>query len=104
MPFKDPSGSFVHAAHYAELLLRVGEHLFPGEKFFSLSQDQRRIVDNETSNLLVYSRWKVDSLGFAEHFAQKLIGGEEAPAGIVLGNPLEAPSPEAAIKPPGQFL
>ncbi len=92
-----PSGSFVHAAHYASLWLQVTEHLFPGQKLFALSQDQRRIVDNETRNLLLQAKWIVDSQAFAEQFAAPPVGVPEAPAGTILGQK----PPE--VKAPGQY-
>ncbi len=84
---------FLHAAHYASLVFQVTDHLFPGQKFFGLSADQRRIVDNETTNVLLQARWKVESKGFAESFAFPQVGGEEAPSGTVLGEkPAEGPA------------
>jgi hypothetical protein len=98
MPYADPSGSFVHAALYSQLMLQVSQHLFPQQPFFDLSQDKRRIVDNETANLMLQARWKVDSKAFADSFAAPLAGVPEAPQGTILGSPV-AESPM-----PGQFL
>lgn len=86
------SGSFVHAAQYASLTLQVAGQLFPDQKFFGLSQDQRRIVDNETRALLVQARWVVDSKAFADHFAIPQVGVETAPSGTVLGD--KPPTPD----------
>ena len=100
MAYVDPSGSFVHATLYSQLVLQVSQHLFPAQPFFDLSPDKRRIVDQEAGNLLLQSRWKVDSQGFAEFFAQPMppqAGQTEAPAGTVLG---ERP-PEG--RRPGQY-
>jgi len=100
MAYADPSGSFVHAALYSQLVLQVSQHLFPTQQFFDLSQDKRRIVDQEAGNLLLQARWKLDSQGFAGFFAQPApAGGQgaEAPQGTVLG------SPPADIKVPGQY-
>jgi hypothetical protein len=83
-----PQPRFMHAASFASLMLQVSEHLFPQQKLFELSQDQRRIVLNETQNLLVQARWAVESKGFAEQFATPLVGAEMAPAGTILGDPL----------------
>ncbi len=99
MAFEHPQGSFVHAASYASLLLQVTEHLFPGQKIFSLSEDQRRILDNETTNLLVRARWKADSRAFAEQFATPLANVEMVPAGTVLG--AEVPKPKEPERPGG---
>ena len=101
MAYQNPSGSFVHAAHYASLWLQVTEHLFPGQKLFALSQDQRRIVNNETRILLLQARWEVDSRGFAEHFGIAQAGGIEAPSDITLGAPV-APVPSSGPSPAGQ--
>jgi len=99
MAYSDPSGSFVHAALYSQLVLQVSEHLFPDQKLFALSPDQRRIVNNETSNLLLQARWAVDSKAFADHFATVQVGGgPDAPQGTVLGSPV------VEGKAPGQFL
>src|SRR5258705_13635148 len=98
MAYADPSGSFVHAALYSQLVLQVSQQLFPSQPFFDLSPDKRRIVNNETSNLLVQSRWVVDSKAFADHFATAQVGGgPDAPQGTVLGSPV------AEIKVPGQY-
>ena len=93
MAIKNVSASFVHAAHYASLMLQVCEHLFPGKKLFELSQDQRRMASNETSVLLLQARWVVDSKGFADHFAIAQAGGQEAPPETVLGVATSASSP-----------
>ena len=100
MAYADPSGSFVHAALYSQLVLQVSQQLFPQQPFFDLSPDKRRIVDQEAGNLLLQARWKVDSQGFAAFFAQPAppqAGGAEAPPGTVLGSPV------AEIKVPGQY-
>ena len=100
MAYVDPSGSFVHAALYSQLVLQVSQQLFPQQPFFDLSQDKRRIVDQEAGNLLLQARWKLDSQGFAAFFAQPApdqVAGKEAPQGTVLG------TPPADIKVPGQY-
>ena len=100
MAYTDPSGSFVHAAIYSQLLLQVSHQLFPAQPFFDLSPDKRRIVDQEAGNLLLQARWKVDSQGFAAFFGQPAppqAGSQEASAGTVLG------APAAEGKAPGQY-
>ena len=104
MAYPSPSGSFVHAAHYASLLLQVSEHLFADQKLFALSSDQRRIVGNETRNLLLQARWEVESKGFVEQFAIAQVGVEKAPPEAVLGDPIPAPKPAADDKGPGQYV
>lgn len=93
MAFKVPSGSFVHAASYAQLTLSVCEHLFPSAKIFELSADQRRILENETKALLVQARWTVDSVAFASNFAMSMPSGAEAPSATVLGDPVPPATP-----------
>jgi hypothetical protein len=73
------------------------DHVFPGQKFSALSQDQRLIVANEAEQLLVQARWRVESAQFAEWFATPQTPDLSAPVGTVLG---EKP---AAVKPPGQY-
>jgi hypothetical protein len=100
MAYPTPSGSFLHATLYSSLLLQVSRELFPAQPFFDLTPDKRRLVDQETGNLLLQSRWKVDSQNFAEFFAQQMppqTGGSEAPAGTILGE--KPPEP----KRPGQY-
>ena len=58
MAYTQPSGSFLHACAYSSLLLAVSREMFPTQPFFDLPPDKRRIVDLETGNLLLQSRWK----------------------------------------------
>ncbi len=100
MAYAQPSGSFLHATLYSSLLLQVSQQLFPAQPFFDLSPDKRRIVDQEAGNLLLQSKWKVDSRGWAEFFGQPAPpqpGAEAAAPGTVLGEP---PAPG---RPPGQY-
>ncbi len=90
---------FLHAASFASLMLQVSEHLFPDQKLFALSPDQRRILANETSNLLLQARWAVENKGFAELFATPQMGVEMAPADTSLGDPPTKPS-----GPSGHFM
>jgi len=83
---------------YASLSIQVSEHLFPDQKLFALSPDQRRIVNNETQALLVQARWVVDSKAFADNFATVQVGGgPDAPKDTVLGEK----TPEG--RHPGQY-
>jgi hypothetical protein len=92
---------FLAAAAYSALLLQISQQLFQ-KPFFGLGQDERRIVDNETSNLLLQSRWKIESRGFADFFATLQVGGDPAPRGTVLGDP---PAQQAQTPGhPGQYL
>ena len=95
-----PSGSFLHATLYSLLLRQVSREQFPAQPFFDLSPDKRRLVDQEAGKLLLQAKWKVDSQGFAEFFSQPMppqAGGNEAPAGTILGE--RPPEP----KRPGQY-
>ena len=94
MAFEHPHGSFVHAASYASLMLQVAEHLFPDQKLFSLSAEQRRIASNETEFLLYQARLRVDSKQFAEYFATPQPTPEMAPEGTVLGREVPKPKPQ----------
>lgn len=101
MPAPPPLQSkLVHAYCFASLTIQVSEHLFPGEKLFALSADQRRIVDTETQNLMLQARWKVESKGFADLFAVPQVGVEKTPAGTVLGDPV-VPSDAPPATPGG---
>jgi hypothetical protein len=89
--YENPSGSFVHAALYAQLMIQVSEHLFPDQKLLSLSPDQRRMLQSETNNLLLQARWQVDSKGFADLFAIAQAGAPpDADPKTVLGRPAPA--------------
>jgi hypothetical protein len=100
MAYTQPSGSFLHACAYSSLLLAVSREMFPTQPFFDLPPDKRRIVDLETGNLLLQSRWKCDSAQFATFFSQPQAGSQEATAGTVLG---EQP-PQAPQAQPGGYL
>jgi len=97
-------GRFVAAAQYASLTLQVCEHLFPDQKLFGLSQDQRRILADETDNLLLQARWRIETRVFADKFAWTQHGAEMAPPGTVLGSPVPIGHQQPAAAPPGQYL
>ena len=94
-------GRFVAAAQYASVHLQLCSHLFPGRTILQLSPDERRILLNETDNLLLQGRWRIESRYFAEHFATPQVGVEVAPAGTILG---ERPGAAPTAKVPGQYL
>ena len=93
---------FIHAVAYSSLFLQMVDHLFPGRKAPALSEDERRIVQNETDNLLVRSKWRIESNIFVNNFAIQLQPRENvAPADTLLGAP-----PGTRIgdsKMPGQY-
>jgi hypothetical protein len=94
--------TFVQAAAYSALFLDVLEHVFPDRKLLEISDDERRIVQNETDNLLVRSRWRIESYVFVNQFAlQQQPPTNIAPADTVLGALLTPPDP---TKPPGQYV
>jgi hypothetical protein len=103
MPTPPPlQTNLVHAAAYSSLFLQMLEHIFPGRKVPALSEDERRIVMNETDNLLTRSRWRLETTVFANTFGIVQIPPENVvPAGTVLGVPL---APPQAGKAPGQYV
>ena len=51
----------IHAVYYSSLCLQMIQDVFPGKRWIELSEDQRRMVQNETDNLLTRSRWRLTS-------------------------------------------
>ncbi len=66
--------AYIHAVAYAQLFLEMIDHIFPGQKYITLSETQCQTVRNATDNLLTVSRWRVESSLFAATF------GVQAPA------------------------
>jgi|SRR2546427_598985 len=95
--------TFVHAAMYSSVFLQMIDHLFPGKKIPALSEDERRIVQNETDNLLTRSRWRLESTIFLSSFGVPFPGpaDQAIPAGTVLGPPTRSADQG---KPPGQYV
>jgi len=95
--------NLVHAAAYSSLFLQMLEHLFPGRKVLALTEDERRIAQNETDNLLTRSRWRLESMVFLSSFGTPFPGPADQmiPAGTVLGPPTK---PTDQGKPPGQYV
>lgn len=79
------------------------DHLFPGKKVPALSEDERRIVQNETDNLLTRSRWRLESKVFLSSFGVPvpLPPDQVIPDGTVLG---PQTNPGGQGKPPGQYV
>lgn len=94
---------FVHAAHYASLTLQTCEHLFPGRTVLQISPSERRLLDWSLANLLAESRWRVESIAFADAFAMQPGDVMPAPPGTELGAPL-APRPDEKPARQGQYL
>jgi hypothetical protein len=93
----------IHAAAYSSIFLEMVEHLFPGRKIPALTEDERRIAQNETDNLLTRSRWRLESNVFLSSFgtAVPLPPDQVIPDGTVLG---PRPSQAGQTKPPGQYV
>ena len=91
--------TFVHAAYYASVCLQMTQDVFPGKRWIELSEDQRRIVQNETDNLLTRSKWRLESKTFSGSFGIPTAPEIAVSAGTVLGLP---PSQEDQ-KAPGQY-
>jgi hypothetical protein len=98
-----PQARFLASAAYASLELQMVGQLFAGKTYFELSPDQRRILSNETDNLLLRSRWRIESRTFAEHFAIVQFGVEVAPPETVLGE-APRPQPQPGQASTGQYL
>jgi hypothetical protein len=84
-------GRFVAAAQYASVLLQMLPQLFAGQTWLALTDDQRRVLFEETSNVLLRSKWVIESKAFADKFALQPQGVEMAPPGTVLGDPAPVP-------------
>jgi hypothetical protein len=99
-PAMSLQGRFVAAAQYTSVHLQLCSQLYPGRSILQLSQDERRILINETDYLLLQSRWRIESQWFAEHFATPQSGVEMAAPGTILGErPGASPQPN-----PGGYL
>jgi hypothetical protein len=80
------------------------QQIFPGVSYLALTDDQRRVAQNETDNLLTRSRLRLESLVFTSTFAIKNPDQSQvAPADTVLGAPPE-PLKADTTKLPGQYV
>jgi hypothetical protein len=94
--------TFIHSAVYANTFLSMCSHLFPGVSYLALTDDQRRVAQNETDNLLTRSRLRVESKLFVNTFGfQNPDPSLVAPADAVWGAP---EAPKADTKAPGQYV
>ncbi len=90
----------LHAALYTLVMYQTAREIFPDTSWLRLSSEQRRIVDNETMNILTFSRTRLETLRFARIFAEPSLD-PAAPTGHELGTP---PTPqEDTRRPPGQY-
>ena len=94
--------TFIHAHAYADLFLRMCQDIFPGVSYLALTEDQRRVAQNETDNLLTRSKLRIESKFFAGTFVfQNPDQSQVAPVDTILGAP-EAPKTDT--KAPGQYV
>lgn len=60
--------TYMHAVEYARLFLEMIDHIFPGQKYITLTEAQCQMVRNATDNLLTVSKWRVESSQFSSTF------------------------------------
>jgi len=58
----------IHAVAYARLFLEMIDHIFPGQKYITLTETQCQMVRDATDNLLTVSKWRVESRLFSSTF------------------------------------
>jgi len=97
--------TFLHAAVYSSLFLQMAQQLFPQQTYLALSEDQRRVAQNETDNLLTRSKWRLESRVFQQAFgmAFPFPPDQRVPDGTVLGD-MTIPEGQAQRKLPGQYM
>ncbi len=93
--------TIIIAELYASLFLKVLENLFPERKLQNLSDDERRIIQNETDLLLARSRWRLHSGAFRPVFEMPSPTEPKTPDGTVPG---PVPNSGEHVKPPGLYL
>jgi len=80
--------TFIHAAVYADLFLTMAQQIWPGVAYLALTDDQRRVAQNEVDNLLTRSKLRVESTFFVATFAfTNPDASQVAPVGTILGAP-----------------
>ena len=60
--------TYIHAVEYARLFLEMIDHIFPGQKYITLTETQCQMVRDATDNLLTVSKWRVESSLFSSTF------------------------------------
>jgi len=60
--------TYIHAVEYARLFLEMIDHIFPGQKYITLTENQCQMVRDATDNLLTVSKWRVESSQFSSTF------------------------------------
>ncbi len=86
---------------YASLFLKVLENLFPERQLQNLSDDERRIIQNETDLLLARSRWRLQSDVFRPVLTMPSPTEPKIPNETVPGSPTSSGD---HVKPPGLYL
>ena len=101
MPSVPPlQATYIHAVAYARLFLEMIDHIFPGQKYITLSETQCQMVRNATDNLLTVSKWRVESSLFAATFGiEPPRHYQLRPEGTELG--AASPEPQTNAKLPG---
>ena len=78
--------TYMHAVEYARLFLEMIDHIFPGQKYITLTENQCQMVRNATDNLLTVSKWRVESSLFSSTFGiQPPPHYQPRPEGTALG-------------------
>jgi hypothetical protein len=92
--------TYIHAVAYARLFLEMIDHIFPGQKYITLSETQCQMVRNATDNLLTVSKWRVESGLFTATFGiEPPLHYQPRPEGTELG--AASPEPQTDAKLPG---
>jgi hypothetical protein len=88
-----PQPTYMHAVEYARLFLEMIDHIFPGQRYITLTENQCQMVRNATDNLLTVSKWRVESRLFSSTFGVQPPPHYQArPEGTLLG--AAPPQPE----------
>jgi len=89
--------TYIHAVEYARLFLEMIDHIFPGQKYIMLNENQCQMVRDATDNLLTVSRWRVESSQFSATFGILPPPRQPRPDGIGLGAAPQHPQKDAML-------
>ncbi len=90
--------TYMHAVEYARLFLEMIDHIFPGQKYITLTETQCQMVRNATDNLLTVSKWRVESSLFSSTFGiEPPPRYQPRPEGMALGTAAPRPQPDAKL-------
>lgn len=89
--------TYIHAVEYARLFLEMIEHIFPGQKYITLNENQCQMVRDATDNLLTVSRWRVESSQFSSTFGALPPPRQTRPDGTGLGAAPQHPQTDAML-------